>query len=382
MTDLQERIGRALAAELPAAVALRHRLHADPHPSGAEGPTCTAALEALDWGPGEPVAGTGALVAPSPGGVALRAELDGLPVVELTDVPWRATGTAMHACGHDVHIAGAVAAARAIAAADPPVPVAVLLQPREETPPSGARDVVESGVLERHGVRAVVAAHVQPQLPPGVVNVTAGVVNASVDEFEIVVHGHGGHAGYPHTVRDPVLAAAAVVLALQQLVARRVDPVHGAVCTIGRIDAGTVANVVPDHARLLGTLRAMDPQDRVALLTALREVATSTAAAYGCSAEVAPRSGEPAVVNDSELATLTAMQLETAGIPTDTVWRSFGSDDFSYYGAALPSLMAFVGVDGGAGLHEPRFLPPDGTVALVARSLVAEYLAATVALTS
>lgn len=373
---LTERIESALALELPAAVALRRRLHAEPYPSGEEGPTLVAVLDALGWDAGESVAVTGALVARAAGSVVLRAELDGLPIVEETGVPWSAAGAAMHACGHDVHLAAAIAAARAIASCALPVPVAVLFQPREEAPPSGARDVVASGILDRHDVRAVVAAHVQPQLAAGVVNVTGGVVNASVDEFEIVVHGHGGHAGYPHAVRDPVLAAAAVVVALQQLVSRRVDPVRGAVCTIGRIEGGTVANVVPDRASLLGTLRAMDPADRTSLLSALGEIAAATAVAYGCTAETILRSGEPAVSNEPVLAARAASQLAAAGIATDTTWRSFGSDDFSYYGTERPALMAFVGVAGGAGLHESRFLPPDDTVGLVARTLVAGYLAA------
>ena len=210
-TDFAARLRAALRDELPAAVALRHTLHAAPHLSGAEDPTTAAVVGALGLGEGVPVSGTGRLVATAPGAVALRAELDALPVVEATGAPWSATGTAMHACGHDVHLAAVVAVTRAVAAADPDRPVAALLQPREEGSPSGAADVVRGGMLDRLDVTAVVAAHVQPQLTPGVVDVTPGLVNASADEFEIVVEGHGGHAGYPHTVRDPVVALSAVV---------------------------------------------------------------------------------------------------------------------------------------------------------------------------
>jgi amidohydrolase len=373
---LAEQAHRALKAEMPAAIELRHRLHAAPHVSGAEQPTAAAVAAALGWGDGVAVADAGRLISCSRGAVVLRAELDALPVVERTGVAWAATGPAMHACGHDVHLAACVAAARAIAACEPDMPVAVLLQPREETAPSGAQDVVRSAALHRSGARAIVAAHVQPQLPPGVVGVRSGGINASVDEFEVVVRGHGGHAAYPHTVRDPVLAASAVVVALQQLVSRRVDPVRGAVCTIGRISAGTAANVVPDEASLLGTLRLTDPRGRAELIKALHEIVESTARAYGCTAEVTARSDEPALINDSVLAAAAALHLEEAGIPIDLEWRSFGSDDFSYYGAELPSLMAFVGVDGGGGLHDPRFLPPDDTVELVAQVLTACYLAA------
>lgn len=373
--SLNERVNAALDKEIPSAIELRHQLHADPRVSGGEDETAAAVVETLGWGEGVPVAGTGRFVGPADA-VVLRAELDALPVVEQTGVPWSATGAAMHACGHDVHLAAVVAAAHAIAASDPHAPVAVLFQPREETAPSGGLDVVRSGVLARYAARAVLAAHVQPQLPPGVIGVRPGVVNASVDEFEIVVRGRGGHAGYPQLARDPVLAISAVVLALQQLVSRRVDPVRGAVCTIGRVCGGTAANVIPDEASLLGTLRLMDPQARPALFAALGDVARSTAEAYGCTAELTRRSEEPQLTNDPALAAALALRLEQAGLPVDAEWRSFGSDDFSYYGDDRPSLMAFVGVDGGAGLHEPRFLPPDDTVELVARVLVESYLAA------
>ncbi len=190
------------------------------------------------------------------------------------------------------------------------------------------------------------------------------------------MHGRGGHAAYPHTVRDPVLAAAAVVLAVQQLPSRRVDPVRGAVCTVGIVRGGTMANVVPDSVTLAGTLRAADPSDRTALLSALHEVVTATATAYGCRAEVVEVSAEPALVNHPALADAAAGVLTELGVMVERTWRSFGSDDFSYYGNVLPALMAFVGVDGGGGLHEARFLPPDGTVELVARALVGCYLAA------
>lgn len=371
-----DRIRARLLEELPAAVALRHRLHADPCLSGAEGPTTATVVAALDWGEGVRVAETGRLVGASRGAVVLRAELDALPVTEATGVPWTATGATMHACGHDVHLAAAVAAGRAITGVHPDVPVGVLFQPREEASPSGARDVVESELLETFAVRAVIGAHVQPQLPAGTVAVTPGLVNASVDEFEIVVHGHGGHAGYPHTVRDPIVALAAVVVALQQLASRRIDPVHGAVCTIGRLAGGTAANVVPATASALGTLRLLHRTDRDPMMRALEQVARFTAQAWGCTAQVEFRAGEPAVLNDPTLATRAARHLARAGIPVDVTWRSFGADDFSYYGADRPALMAFVGVDGGAGLHEPAFVPPNHTVGLVAETLVAGYLAA------
>ena len=152
----------------------------------------------------------------------------------------------MHACGHDVHMAALVAVCRAARQLDLPVPLVALLQPREEGVDSGAVDVVAEGGLD--GIGAIVAAHVQPQLPAGVVGVTAGPVNAATDEFTITVRGRGGHSGYPHTVDDSVLALSAIVVSLQQLSARRIDPVVGVACMVNQLRAGSANNVVPDVA--------------------------------------------------------------------------------------------------------------------------------------
>jgi amidohydrolase len=380
---LWHRLRAAVEDELPDAIELRHRLHADPRPSGQEGDTARAVVAALGAGPGIEVAGTGRLVrlgsgTDPPGGadcVALRAELDALPVAEASGVPWSARGAIMHACGHDVHLAAVVAAARAIARSNSSRPVCALLQPREEAAPSGARDIVASGVLEAVGVRAVIAAHVQPRVPPGTLAVGAGLVNASVDEFEITVLGQVGHAGYPHTVADPVLALAAAVVNLQQIPARRVDPVAGAVCMVTEIHAGSSANVVPGEARARGTLRVMRENDRSAMAAEAAAIVDHTAAAYGCKAEVRVVEGEPALRNDAVLAAATRDVLVGGGHPVTADFRSFGADDFAYYGRRVPSLMIFVGVDG-PGLHDPTFVPVDDVIRTVAHALLAGYVAA------
>jgi amidohydrolase len=365
----------ALDEELPAVVDLRHRLHADPRGFGDEADTAATVAAALGED-GTVVAGTGRLVSVGPEPrVVLRAELDALPLTERTGVPWAARNGCMHACGHDVHLAAVVAAARAIAATGGGV--AALLQPREEGNPSGAADVVGSGVLTRLRARAVLAAHVQPAVAAGTMAVTAGSVNASADEIEISVSGRGGHAGYPHTIADPVLALAAVVVALQQVAARRVDPVHGAVCVITQLSAGEASNVVPERAAARGTLRLMTAEDRRRVPAVLREIARSVAHGYGCEAELTVIDGEPVLDNDPVLARGAAALLADEGWRVRTDFRSFGADDFSHYAAVAPSLMVFVGTGapGLPGLHDPRFLPPDETVRSVAQALLAGYLA-------
>jgi amidohydrolase len=371
----------ALRDELESARSLRRQLHVEPRISGNEADTTALVVDALGAGAGFEVAGTGRMVVlgkgtPDVGCIALRAELDALPVTEATGVPWSAAGEAMHACGHDVHLAATVAACRAIARAGAPVPVAALLQPREETAPSGARDVVASGLLDELGVRAVVGAHVQPQIDAGRIAVTPGLVNASVDEFEVTVHGSGGHAGYPHTVRDPVVALASIVLNLQQIAARRIDPVHGAVCVVAGLSAGTATNVVPSTARAFGSLRLMRAGDRDRAAKELVEIVEASAAAYGCRADVHLADGEPALNNDPGLARTVAEALGAAGYDVVDDFRSFGADDFAHYSERLPALMMFVGVDGGAGLHDARFLPPDDAVETVAVAMLAGYAAA------
>jgi amidohydrolase len=369
----------AIRDQLKAAVALRHELHRSPRLAGDESETAERVAAAIGRGPGRTVAGTGRLVQVSgdstAGAVALRTELDGLPVREATTVPWAAGTGTMHACGHDIHMAALVAVCRAAAHMSLPVPLLALLQPREEGTDSGALDVIEEGALT--GVHAVVAAHVQPQLPPGTVAVTPGPVNAGIDQFTVTVTGTGGHSGYPHTITDSVLALSSVVVALQQLGARRVDPVVGIACMVNQLRAGSSYNVVPDTAAASGSVRTMRAVDRQQARDALCDIASHVAAAHGCTAQVEIAEGEPPLINDPRLATRAHLLLEGMGHPVTAGFRSFGSDDFAHYCGHTRGLMMFVGTgDAGGGLHDATFLPNDSYVASVAEALVAGYCAA------
>ena len=371
-----------LEHHLPAAVALRHRLHADPRLSGDETDTTAALVAALDMHH-EPLPKGGALVrvGDSHGpAIGLRAELDALPVIERTDVPWRAENDLMHACGHDVHMAGAVAVARTLQDAGAPVPLLLLLQPREEILPSGARDVTEAEAFRSHDVRAVVGVHVQPRLVQGEFAATAGAVNAAADQFTIQVNGRPGHAAYPHLTADPVVAAADLVGTLQHLISRQVDPPNPTVLTIGSIQGGKSPNVVPSSVRMAGILRTFNEQDRARLHGALATTAAAVAEIHGCTADEEVSPGAPVLDNDPTLATTAAIWLEHAGLAPAMPHRSCGADDFSYYCAVCPSVMVFLGVGTGGplepGLHHPDFLPSDETVAEVARAMLASYLGA------
>ncbi|GAA1825827.1 M20 metallopeptidase family protein [Planosporangium flavigriseum] len=372
-----------LVEELPAAIELRHRIHAEPRVSHDESDTARLVTEALGAPDVPSIAGAGRVVriGPSTGpSIALRGELDALPIREETNVPWSSVNGAMHACGHDVHLAALVAVARAARSLPLPCALLAVLQHSEETFPSGAYELLEAGAFAGHDVRAFLGVHLQPRLAEGVAAATAGPVNASSDEFEIVVEGRGGHAGYPHLTQDPVVALAQVVVALQHIVARNVDPTRAAVITVGTLSAGSAANVVPGRAEARGSLRALHPDDREFLHRRLVEVSEQVAAAHGCRAEVRLTIGEPALVNDRRLAEACEPWLAKSGFVPGEAFRSCGADDFAYYGAAGPTLMAFVGTGSGAddspGLHHPRFLPSDLSVHHVAQAMIAAAVAA------
>ena len=384
-----EALRAALDRELEDAVALRHELHAAAELSGAEYQTAARVAAALGAADAPAVAGTGRLVRIGPASgpcIAIRAELDALPITEQTGAPWACVTGAMHACGHDVHLAALTAlgrAARSVASTTGlPAALLAVLQPREETQPSGAQDLEASQAFAAQRPDAVLGVHLQHMLPAGTVGAAAGTVNAADDNFEIRVEGTGGHAGYPHLAVDPVTALCQVVVALQQIVSRRTDPTHAVVVSVGTLQAGQAPNVIPAYATARGTVRALDETDRPALHQALHEIVEHTCRAQGCRGTVTIDEGEPALVNSEPLALASWPRLREAGFAVDTSFRSCGADDFSYYSRRAPALMLFVGTGrhGGAGsaltLHHPRFLPPDDAVGQVARVMLAGYLAA------
>ncbi|MBP2063593.1 M20 metallopeptidase family protein [Streptomyces iranensis] len=382
-------LASALLDELPAATSLRRDLHAAPDLTGQEASTRDLVLSAMGaHGLGrisrdnaEHVAETGAAIrvgGPGPA-IAVRAELDALAVTEETGVPWAsARAGRMHACGHDVHMAALVALSRAVARMPGLPPLLAVLQPREESYPSGGQDIARSGVFRRHEVTSVIGAHVQPTLRGGVVAATPGPVNAAADEFSVTVAGAGGHAAYPHLTRDPVLALASIVVDLQHLVSRGVDPVEGAIVSVSTLAAGTAPNVVPDRAVATGTLRSVSRTTQNHLHQRLSEVARHLAQAHGCRAEIKIERGEPVLCNDPAIADRTLGLVEELGLTPAKPLRSFGSDDFSFLSEEVPGLMMFVGVDAGdrARLHGATFLPPDQAVHDVAMAMLAGYLSA------
>ena len=371
---LRGALDAALAGELDLAVRLRHELHAAPDLSGAEEPTARRVAAALGDAGAPQVAGTGRLlrIGPAAGpSVAVRGELDALPVTEQTGAAWASPDGTMHACGHDVHLAALTALGRAARAVDLPVALLAVLQPREETFPSGALDIVDSGQLQAHQARAVIGVHLQHALPAGTIGAAAGAVNASSDELEITVTGIAGHAGYPHLAVNPVPALCAVVLAMQQVASRLTDPTHTTTLSVGAVSAGRAANVIPETATARASLRTFDADDRARLHQALVEIVGSISAGYGCAGGLTITLGEPPLVNDPALTTASWPWLGRAGFTVADDFRSCGADDFSYYAQVAPALMLFTGTPDAVTLHHPRFLPPDAMVGQVARAMLA-----------
>jgi amidohydrolase len=382
-TDLLHTLLSSLEAELPRAATLRERLHASPEPGHEEHETARLVAEALGTRDVSRVASTGLVARAGPDdlpAVAVRAELDALPVPEETGAPFAAKGGLMHACGHDVHMAALAALLRAARRVEGslPKPLLALYQPSEEVYPAGADLIMREGTLT---AAAVVAAHVHPEVPWGAVSVEPGPVNASCDYLRIVVEGDGGHGAYPHRAHDPILALSHAVVALQSLVSRRLDPMHPGVFSVGWTRAGSAENVIPSRAEAGGTLRVLEPADRAPLQTAAREVVENVVRAHGCVARVEVTEGEPATVNDPALAEEARSLLGEAGFDLGPAMRSCGSDDFGFYGRLAPTLMVFVGVKDAPGaepvpLHHPRFLPPREAVAAVARAQALAFAAA------
>lgn len=361
---------------------IREYLHSHPHISGEEGPAAQWLAERFpsplqEVAPCVYVGRIGPSVGPA---VALRAELDALPVVETTGVSFASKNGAMHACGHDVHQAALWAFAHAASEVDLPFGLVPFLQPREEAYPSGALDVVASGAFQREDVGAVCAAHVHPGIPVGSVATGKGPTNASADEVHVEVLGSAGHGAYPHNAANPIAVLGHIITGLADVVQRTVSPMSPAALSIGLVRAGTAANVIPGSARLEATLRTMNEGEREQLHQSISRFVRAQGEAFGVAVSVRIVRGEPVLENDSRLVDAVDPQISAAGLGVTEPMRSCGSDDFSFYCEKWPSVMAFVGVETSGcegvqpSLHSPDFLPDSDAVSRVALTLAACYL--------
>lgn len=379
---------RAARRILPAMRSYRARLHQEPELADEEHRTqeqLAAWLAEMGLEPKVEAGFTGvsAVLGAGRSGptVALRADMDGLPVTEATGLAYRSRVPGrMHACGHDVHMAALLGAAALLRRHESALrgPVKLLFQPAEEEGETGgAGPFIERGCLERPKVDFIVGQHVEPALPAGTVGWRKGPLMASADHFTITVKGTGGHAAYPHRGADAVLAACEVVVALQALVSRRRDPLDPAVVSVGMIHGGDVHNVLPESVRLEGTVRTFRPETRDRFERWVRERARLVARSLGASVRIDYRRGYPVLVN-SPTATEVVVRALTGEFGPNAVVELdrpvMGAEDFSRYLERVPGTFLFLGA-GTAGspatLHSPTFQPPESVLVTGAAALVA-----------
>ena len=377
----------ALAPHLSALVQLRRDLHSHPELSYQEKRTASqvaAYLHAL----GLPVhqgLGTTGLVAsihgqgfsaahPGPS-VGLRADMDALPLAEATGLPYASRHPGkMHACGHDGHTAMLLGAAHLLSQQrNFAGTVHLIFQPAEEGG-AGAKAMMEDGLFQRFACQAVFALHNWPDLPQGQMAVRVGPIMASTMRFEIRVRGKGGHAALPHTTRDPVPVACAIVTQLQTLVSRTLDPVDSAVLTIGKIEAGTVENIIPNEAVLYGTLRTLRDDTQATLVAGIERIAQHTAAAHECQALYIHKPGYPNTTNSAAEAALMAQVMAEVVGPENThpnIAPAMTSEDFGFMLQQVPGAYGWIGNgkngQRGTSLHHPGYDFNDDNIALGAR---------------
>ncbi|MBM3285174.1 MAG: amidohydrolase [Candidatus Aminicenantes bacterium] len=362
IADLKDEIS-ALAGEV-----VRWRRDFHRHPEIANQETRTSGVirrffEDLGF-PVRSAAGTG-LIAVLEGAkrgktVALRADMDALPLQEEGEKEYKSLNPgAAHACGHDGHMAILMGAAKILAGRKGHLQgrVVFLFQPAEERPPGGAKRMLEEGALD--GVDAVFGLHLWQPLPAGSIGIVKGPMMAQSDEFSLLVKGKGGHGSMPHTAIDPILVASQIVVNVQTIVSRNIDPLKPCVVSFGTVSGGTVFNIIPSEVSLSGTVRSFDASVQDLAERRLREIAGETARAFGASCILNYVKGYPALVNHAEMVDfVTGVAAKVLGEschkPIEPI---MGGEDFAYYLEKVLGAFFFFGAGDGCPFphHHPAF---------------------------
>lgn len=369
---LKDKIRHLAKQYAPDFIAIRHHLHAHPELSYQEFETSKFVQQQLSriGIPFEVMAGTG-VVGLLKGNnadsrvIALRADMDALPIEEENDIPYRSKNAGvMHACGHDVHTTVLLGAAKVLHELKDQWEgtIKLIFQPGEEKNPGGASLMIKEGVLKNPAPQAIFGLHVHPGLETGKLSFRGGMVMASADELYITIRGKGGHAAAPHLTVDTILVASHLVVALQQIISRNRNPLSPSVLSITSVQGGHTTNVIPSEVKLMGTFRAMDEEWRFRAHELIRKQATELVQSMGAEIDLHIDVGYPMVYNNEVLDRVARAEAREF-MGTDRVLETevrMGAEDFGYYTRQIPGCFYRLGVmnvEKGitAGVHTPRF---------------------------
>jgi hippurate hydrolase len=362
-------LAKKYAAEI---ISIRHHLHANPELSYQEFETSKfiqQQLAALNI-PFEIKATTGVIGLlkgknPEKRVVALRADMDALPITEENDIPYKSTHPGvMHACGHDVHTSCLLGAAKILSELknEWEGTVKLIFQPGEEKNPGGASILIKEGVLENPAPKNIFGMHVHTTLEKGKLSFRSGMVMASADEIYITIKGKGGHAASPHLTADTILIASNLIVSLQQLISRNNSPFNPSVLSITSIHGGNTTNVIPSEVKLMGTFRAMNEEWRYKAHELIKTMATQMVESMGAEIDLKIDIGYPSVLNNESLTVAARASAETF-VGKENVEETelrMGAEDFAFYSHKIPGCFFRLGTANiakgiTAGVHTPKF---------------------------
>jgi amidohydrolase len=369
---LRDKIKHLSAEMLSHTISVRRHLHQHPELSFQEHATSAFIKAQLDdiGIPWRPIAGTGVIGViegqdPASNAVALRADIDALPIHELNTVDYASKNSGvMHACGHDFHTSSLIGTAKILyhCRNEFKGTVKLLFQPGEEVLPGGATLMIKEGALLNPSPAAIIGQHAMPRIPVGKIGIRSGKHMASMDSIVLRIIGKGGHGAEPHNVIDPVLIAAHVIIALQQIVSRMASPKEPTVLSFGKVIANGAINVIPDEVRMEGTFRAMNEQWRDRALGLITNMAEKVTSAMGGVSEIHIQRGYPFLVNEERLTNNVrndAMDyLGAENVLEEDIWMA--AEDFAYYSHVTDSCFYLCGVGNTekgitSSLHSPTF---------------------------
>ena len=373
MPGLKDKIKRLAAEFLEEVTLIRRHFHAHPELSKQEEQTSAYISKLLsEWGIEHRagIAGYGILglvKGKKPGDkvIALRADMDALPIREANPVPYVSVNPGvMHACGHDVHMASLLGTARILKSLENDFggTVKLIFQPSEEKYPGGALPMIQAGVLENPRPAFIIGQHVYPEMEAGKIGLRSGKYMASTDEVHLTITGKGGHAAIPHKVIDPVVITAQIILALQQIVSRNAQATTPSVLSFGRVIADGQANIIPDEVRVSGTMRTFDEEWRLEMQNRIRKISTAVAESMGGKCEVDVHKGYPFVYNDPGVTEKVRQYAEEylGKENVEELEMRMTAEDFSYFAREIPGCFYRLGVMNKAAgitsnLHTPTF---------------------------